>query len=101
LCPGGLWIELLVTLDVGRQIGRPRLPVPNRRLNAARRLQGRGGVLLAYGYARSRQEGGADYGHINSETAQPVGRGASPARAFSHWISPAVRPPFPRTCCHG
>jgi len=55
---GRLWIELLVTLDVGRQIGRPRLPVPNRRLNAARRLQGRGGVL-AYGYARSRQEGRA------------------------------------------
>ena len=56
----GLWIELLVTLDTRRQIGRPRLPVSNRRLQARiiRRLRRTGGVL-AYGYTSGRQEGGA------------------------------------------
>ena len=33
LCLGGWWIKLLVTLDIGRKIGRPRLPVSNRRLH--------------------------------------------------------------------
>jgi hypothetical protein len=39
LCLGGLWIELLVTLDTGWQIGRPRCPI------GACGLQRRGGVL--------------------------------------------------------
>jgi hypothetical protein len=98
VCLGGLWIELLVTLDTGWQIGRPRLPVSDRR------LQRRCGVL-AYGYTSSRQEGRADYAHTNSETAQPVGCGAGPAPALSQWISPAARPLILRTCfgcsCHG
>ena len=83
LCLDGLLIELLVALNIGRQIGRPRLPVSDRRLHArVRRLQRRGGVL-AYGYASSRQEGRADYAHTNSETAQPVGRSAGPAPAHA------------------
>ena len=102
---GGVCIELLVTLDIGRQIGRPGLPVSNRRLHArVRRLQRRGGVL-AYGYASRRQEGRGDYAHTKSKTAQPAGRGANPTHALSLWIPPAVRPPILRACfgysCHG
>jgi hypothetical protein len=81
LCPGGLWIELLVTLDIGRQIGRPRLPVSDRRLQTwIGRLRRRRGIL-AYGYAGSRREERPDYAHTKNETAQPVGRGAGLAAA--------------------
>jgi len=97
LCLDGLWIELLVASNVGRQIGRPRLPVSDRRLHArVRRLQRRGGVL-AYGYASSRQEGRADYAHAKSKTAQPVERdGAGRAPALSHY--PAARSLNLRIC---
>jgi hypothetical protein len=63
LCPGGLWIELLVTLDIGRQIGRPRLPVSDRRLHARIGRLGRRRGVLACGYASSRQEERPDYAH--------------------------------------
>jgi len=59
LCLDGRRIELLVALNVGRQIGRPRLPVSNRSLQARVGILQRRGGVLAYGYASSRQEGPA------------------------------------------
>jgi hypothetical protein len=84
LCPGGLWIELLVTLDIGRQIGKPRLPVSDRGLNARIGRLGRRRGVLAYGYASSRQKGRTDNAHTKRNTAQPVGRVAGRAPALSH-----------------
>jgi hypothetical protein len=81
---GGLWIELLVTLDTGRQIRRPRLPVSNRSLHARVRSGG-----LGYGNAGKRQQRTAYHAHAESDMPQP--------RAHNHWVSAAARQPILRT----
>src|SRR5262249_52753397 len=97
LCLDRRRIELLVALNVGRQIGRPRLPVSNRSLQARVGILQRRGGVLAYGYASRRQEGRADYAHAKSKTGQSAGSdGSGPAPALSHY--PAARSLNLRIC---